>query len=131
VEDDTIGVILNPAAAGGKTIKLLPLITETLDRSGRRHDIYVTSYAGETTGIGRQMLAQGHGTLVAIGGDGTINEVASAILESGEDATLGEKPGLSACKGHLRTMCEGILLKGDFVDGWADVQDGAVGHAAW
>ena len=92
VDNDTIGVILNPAAAGGKTIKLLPLIAETLDRSGRRHDIYVTSFAGETMGVGRQMLAQGHGTLVAIGGDGTINEVASAILESGEDATLGIIP---------------------------------------
>lgn len=92
VDIETIGVILNPAAAGGKTIKLLPLITEALDRSGRRHDIYVTAYAGETPGVARQMITQGHSTIVAVGGDGTINEVASAILESGEETTLGIVP---------------------------------------
>lgn len=92
MDNETIGVILNPAAAGGKTIKLLPIITEALDRSGRRHDIYVTSYAGETPGVARQMIAQGHSTLVAVGGDGTINEIASAIVESGETTTLGIIP---------------------------------------
>ena len=48
-----------------------------------------------------------------------------------ENSPLAEGAGLSSCKGHLRVMCEGILLKGEFVDGWADASDGAVGHAAW
>lgn len=48
-----------------------------------------------------------------------------------EGSSLAEGAGPSSCKGHLRAMCEGILLKGDFVDGWADASDGTVGHAAW
>ncbi len=49
----------------------------------------------------------------------------------GEDASSVEESGISICKGHLRTLCAGILPKGDFVDGWADAQDGRVAHAGW
>lgn len=37
-------------------------------------------------------LAEGAGTLIAAGGDGTVNAVASAIIASGSDAVLGVLP---------------------------------------
>lgn len=92
MEQGSIGVILNPASSGGKTIKLLPIVTALFARSGRTHDIYVTARAGETDEIARQMIDRNHSTLVAIGGDGTINEVASSILATGRDVTLGIIP---------------------------------------
>jgi YegS/Rv2252/BmrU family lipid kinase len=92
VEQGSIGVILNPASSGGKTIKLLPIVTALFARSGRPNDIYVTARAGETDEVARQMIARHHTTLVAIGGDGTINEVASSILADGSGITLGIIP---------------------------------------
>jgi YegS/Rv2252/BmrU family lipid kinase len=92
VETGSIGVILNPASSGGKTIKLLPVVSALFARSGRAHDIYVTARAGETGDVAHQMIERGHTTVVAIGGDGTINEVASAILADGRGVTLGIIP---------------------------------------
>jgi len=87
-----IGIIINPSAAGGKTIAIAPEITERFAASGCRHDIHISTYAGEPPVIARRMLEGGVETLVAVGGDGTINEVASAILESGRDVALGIIP---------------------------------------
>lgn len=92
MEQGSIGVILNPASSGGKTIKLLPIVTALFARSGHPHDIYVTARAGETDEVARQMIERNHSTLVAIGGDGTINEVASTILADSRDVTLGIIP---------------------------------------
>ncbi|CAN5412874.1 diacylglycerol kinase family lipid kinase [soil metagenome] len=92
MEQGSIGVILNPASSGGKTIKLLPIVTALFARSGRAHDIYVTARAGETDEVAKQMIGRNHDILVAIGGDGTINEVGSAILADERDVTLGIIP---------------------------------------
>lgn len=88
----SIGIIINPAAAGGKTIKLAPAIVDAFQKSDRRHDVHISSRAGEPVDVARQMLDRGHRTLVAVGGDGTINEIASVILEEGRDAALGIIP---------------------------------------
>jgi YegS/Rv2252/BmrU family lipid kinase len=103
VDKGSIGVILNPAAAGGKTIKLMPEIVEQFGKCGRQHDIYVTSHAGETPVVARQMLDQGHHTLVAVGGDGTINEVASVLLEQASPCALGIIPSGSGSD-FVRTL---------------------------
>lgn len=103
VDNGSIGVILNPTSAGGKTMKLLPAIVERFGKCGRQHDVYVTSHAGETPVVARQMLGQGHTTLVAVGGDGTINEVASVLLEQSSPAALGIIPSGSGSD-FVRTL---------------------------
>jgi diacylglycerol kinase (ATP) len=92
VDNGSIGVILNPTSAGGKTIKLVPTIVEEFGRCGRRHDVYVTSRAGETPDVTRQMLDQGHETIVAVGGDGTISEISSVLIEQKSTSALGIIP---------------------------------------
>lgn len=91
-ETSSIGVIINPASADGQTLKLAPEITEAFANSGIRHDIHISAKPGEPPLIARDMLERGITTLVAVGGDGTINEVASAILEHGGGAALGIIP---------------------------------------
>lgn len=102
-ESSSIGIIINPASAGGKTLQLAPEITERFAASGRKHDIHISSRGGEPPIVARQMLERGITTVVAVGGDGTINEVASAILEHGSDAALGIIPSGSGAD-FVRTL---------------------------
>jgi diacylglycerol kinase (ATP) len=108
VNDTTIGVILNPASAAGKTIKLLPVVVASLEHSGRRFDIHVTSRAGEAPGVVGEMAARGCAIVVAIGGDGTINEVASGIVRSGARVVLGLVPS-----GHGSDLVRTLSIPSD------------------
>lgn len=102
-ETSSIGIIINPASAGGKTLQLAPQITELFANSGRKHDVYISSRSGEPPVIARQMLERGIKTVVAVGGDGTINEVASALLDHGGDVALGIIPSGSGSD-FVRTL---------------------------
>ena len=99
----SIGIIINPAAAGGKTLNLAPEITERFAACGRTHHIHLSTRAGEPPVVARQMITQGVETLVAVGGDGTINEIASEILASGSDVALGIIPSGSGSD-FVRTL---------------------------
>lgn len=46
-------------------------------------DIVYTEYAGHATELARQGAFSGYGRVVAIGGDGTINETATGLLDTG------------------------------------------------
>jgi diacylglycerol kinase (ATP) len=46
------------------------------------YDIYYTSYSGHAFEIAAQKVGEGYGRIVAVGGDGTINEVASALVNT-------------------------------------------------
>jgi diacylglycerol kinase (ATP) len=79
-------VILNPAGDRGRAARLRPVIERAL--VGGKGDLVVTAaprdaerYAREAAKLGRDV--------VAVGGDGTINEVASGILSVGAPITLG------------------------------------------
>ncbi len=88
---DRILFIINPVAGGGKAKKLLPVIDKYMVKTGKIYDIVLTSRPKEATIISKQAIEKGYTTIVAVGGDGTINEVAIGILESGK-GTLGIIP---------------------------------------
>ena len=60
--------------------------------SGRELGVRVTWEAGDARRLVLEALAAGYRTLVAGGGDGTLQEVANAILESGMHARLAIMP---------------------------------------
>jgi diacylglycerol kinase (ATP) len=122
VNDTTIGVILNPASAAGKTIKLLPVIAASLERSGRKFDIHVTNRAGEAPGVVAELAARGCGIVVAIGGDGTINEVASGIMECGQPVALGLVPS-----GHGSDLVRTLAIPADIDAAMARIYQGHTG----
>ncbi len=69
-------VILNPNAAGGRSIKQLPRIVRELDQwLDHPAKILVTEYPNHATELTKQALDQGCNLIVAVGGDGTANEV--------------------------------------------------------
>jgi diacylglycerol kinase (ATP) len=77
-----------------------------------------TSRPGETGGLARQLAQEGHSTIVAAGGDGTINEVVNGI--AGLDVSLGILPtgtmNILACELGLPTtqleQCWEIIQRG-------------------
>ena len=87
-----IVVILNPGAGGGKTLKSLPRIHGILKRIDRPYAIYVTKGPGDAISAARSYAESGASRILAVGGDGTLNEVANGIYQSGADAALGVVP---------------------------------------
>jgi diacylglycerol kinase (ATP) len=83
----TYTIIANPVAGKGAVLKHLPSVARELDRLGVSFDVVQTTRVGEATELAR--LAKGH-IVVAMGGDGTINEVANGL--AGTDRILGVIP---------------------------------------
>jgi diacylglycerol kinase (ATP) len=79
-------VILNPAARNERARRW----RERVEAIARDAVVCATSRCGEAEVIARRAAAEGFETIVAAGGDGTINEVVNGI--AGTDAALGLLP---------------------------------------
>lgn len=80
-----ITFILNPTAGRGKAQHTYQSLTKLLQNSSLRYSLKQTTKRGEATQIARESSRDSK-IIVAIGGDGTVNEVASGLL--GTDAAL-------------------------------------------
>ena len=76
------GLVVN--RAGAETIR------QAADRLGLRYRLATTRRRGDATALAQQALRTGHRLIVAAGGDGTVREVAAALV--GSDAVLGLLP---------------------------------------
>lgn len=74
-----IAFIINPISGTHSKRKLPKLIEKTLDHTQFAFDIVFTQYKGHATEIAGQYVKLGFDAVVAVGGDGTVNEVASAL----------------------------------------------------
>ncbi len=84
-------VIVNPTAGRGATGRKWPLIKARLELNGLGYDLKFTSEKGHAIQIAKQAADEGYSFIVAVGGDGTVNEVANGILSSHnrKQTTLG------------------------------------------
>ena len=88
--NEQILFIINPIS-GKRSKKNIPgLIKEYFSGSDFPFEIVYTQFGGDATGIAKRYLEKGFRKIVAVGGDGTVNEVASAITNT--DAALGIIP---------------------------------------
>jgi diacylglycerol kinase (ATP) len=83
-------LFLNPAAGRGKYRKSYRAVAHRLREAGVVCDVTVSRYAGEITEIASEVAARGYETVVACGGDGTVNEVINGI--AGTRTALGLVP---------------------------------------
>jgi diacylglycerol kinase (ATP) len=87
--------IVNPAAGGGRSRKMLGPALERLRAGGIAVDVEETRGAGEATRIAREAYAAGRRKFIAVGGDGTSYEVVNGLFpeaSADQPATLGFLP---------------------------------------
>lgn len=76
-----IAFILNPIAGGRAKLDLERILAETLDATKWRCSIYTTRDKGHATQLVHEAARNGCSYVVAVGGDGTVNEVAAACVD--------------------------------------------------
>ena len=87
-------IIVNPIAGGvsrSLAATRVAMASRAVDRDGKPVTVFVTECAGHARELARSSLSNGADRIVAWGGDGTINEVASALITD-PAATLGVVP---------------------------------------
>ncbi|MBI5947370.1 MAG: diacylglycerol kinase family lipid kinase [Chloroflexi bacterium] len=80
--------IVNPASGGGRTARRWPALARAIREAGIVPDAVFTEARGEGAALAADAMRDGRTTLVAVGGDGTVNEVATAILANGAGGTV-------------------------------------------
>ncbi len=75
-------VIVNPVAGAGGTARKWPLIRERLKTLGLRFEHEITEASGHAVELARNAAGKGYDLMVAVGGDGTINEVVNGIYHA-------------------------------------------------
>jgi YegS/Rv2252/BmrU family lipid kinase len=86
-------VVVNPASAGGHTMRRWDRGARMLLALGVDFDVHVTTAPGSATHAVRAALQHGARRVVAVGGDGTLNEVVNGFFDE-HGAPLGEHAAL-------------------------------------
>ncbi len=89
-------VVVNPVAGHGKTLRVLDDVKAFLDERKVNYEVVVTKGPGAARDIALKRCDSGAKIIVAMGGDGTLGEVADGILASGV-------PGVAAASIPLGT----------------------------
>ena len=87
--------IINPAAGGGRSRKLLGPALERLRSAGLEVEVRETSASGHAADLAREAWREGHRKFVSVGGDGTSYEIVNGLFplaDGPERPTLGFLP---------------------------------------
>lgn len=88
---DSFLAIVNPAAGGGKSRRLLDPAIARLKAAGIEIGVRETKGPADATRIAREAYHSGERNFIAVGGDGTSFEILNGLFP---EATEGEKPTL-------------------------------------
>ncbi len=83
-------VIVNLIAGHGRCKALFPKVKTELDRRGIEYELHYTNEPQEATDVAKWGIDAGFERIVAMGGDGTVNEVVNGMLD--KDAVLAVIP---------------------------------------
>ncbi len=84
-------LIMNPCSGTKKANKYLTDILVKFGNEGYENRVFMTKGAGDAKKFARENAKDGD-LVLAIGGDGTFNEVVSGVIKSGADASVGYIP---------------------------------------
>lgn len=79
--------VVNPASGNASTGKRWDELSGRIRGLGLEHDALMTHAPGDATELAARAIREGATTVVAVGGDGTINEVANGFFVEGVDAS--------------------------------------------
>lgn len=134
-------VIVNPIAGRGAGEKALPEIETYLNSFGIDYDLLITEEPGHGINLAEEAGGNGYQTVVAVGGDGTANEVINGLMKASNNGKIISKLAVlpvgrgndfsygmgvpqdleSACKiladGRSRKIDIGFVKGGDYPEG--------------
>ncbi|MBO4662831.1 MAG: diacylglycerol kinase family lipid kinase [Bacteroidaceae bacterium] len=123
-ETKRIIFIVNPISGTTGKKRILQLIESRLDKEKYSYDIVTTKYQGHATEIARAAANQGVDIVCAIGGDGTVNETARALVHTDTALAIipcGSGNGLARHLhipvdpvGAIKVLNEGTVLPMDY-----------------
>lgn len=111
-----INFIVNPIAGSGKTLKMLPALQDLCKSKNIDHRINMTEKPGHATYLAEQ-ASQCEATLVVVGGDGTLLEVANGLI--GKKCNLGIIP-----TGTGNDLCRSLNISENIADALETIQKG-------
>lgn len=82
-------VIVNPKAGSGRGLKDWPVISNQMNRSGLDFTCVFTEHKYHAVELTVKAITDGYRKIVAIGGDGTVNEVVNGIFIQQQVPTTG------------------------------------------
>lgn len=85
--------ILNPRAAGGKTVRRWPEFARAIEARLGALETRETVRPGHAAELAREALRSGVETLIAVGGDGTVNEVVNGFFDDDKPVRQGARLG--------------------------------------
>ena len=80
-------VIVNPVAGGGRTRRAWSRLRHVLDRADLEIQVAETSSMGGAIELSRGAVRDGWPLVVAVGGDGTVNEVINGVMDASPSGT--------------------------------------------
>ena len=83
-------IVVNPISGVGKQKKIETLLKENLNQDLFDYTVRYTEHIHHGTEIAREAVDQGYDCVVAVGGDGSVNDVAQGLKDSG--VTMGIIP---------------------------------------
>ena len=129
--------VVNPAAGGGRTGRRWPALRDELTRLGLGFECVLTTGPGDGQRRAREAVAGGAALVLAVGGDGTLNEVVNGVVDApgvtvallptgrGRDAARNLGVALDPRRA-LRRLAEGTDIRVDL--GLAEWDDGTRRH---
>lgn len=88
---DQMFIIVNPVSANSNTAKEWPCFEKVLMDSSYEFEYVMTEYPGHATELASKALKSGYGTIMSVGGDGTMNEVINGFFEDGRAINADSK----------------------------------------
>ncbi|HND88860.1 MAG TPA: diacylglycerol kinase family lipid kinase [Saprospiraceae bacterium] len=119
-----IAFIVNPMAGTNLQRYIRESVEKHLDAKRFEYDFKFTAHAGHAFELAREAVAEGFDIVAAVGGDGSINEVASGLV--GTPVVLGIVPagsgnGLAMHLGYGRELDEAVQKINDSAEKTIDV----------
>ncbi|MDC1105705.1 diacylglycerol kinase family protein [Prolixibacteraceae bacterium] len=101
-------VLINPISGTGKQKGIAKEVEKRLDLNFFDLEIKETEYAGHAISISKEAVANGVDIVVAVGGDGTVNEVAQGVLYSNTAMAIVPCGSGNGFARHIGVSCSPI-----------------------